>query len=88
MNENSFDSIEQRIKNNTYTKDDVLDLFEAIKFYHTQLPIIYCHITGNRLSYPNYTAEAVISAYEDNMEWQKEVWEQEWLENLEDKRYP
>jgi hypothetical protein len=33
-----------------------------------EVPKVYCEITGNKMSYPNYPANSVLQAYEDHLD--------------------
>ena len=48
-----------------------------LNFYNQELPKIYCEVTGNRLSYPDYDAATVISVHREYMEYEREVWEED-----------
>ena len=76
MSESEFDKIKKRVEKGTHSREDILDLIDAVDFYHDTLPEVYCHITGNVLSYPDYPAASVICAYEDNLERERGFWEE------------
>lgn len=44
-------------------KNEIMDL----TFVLDQVGKVYCEITGNKLSYPNYFADTVISVYQDEI---------------------
>lgn len=55
-------------------KDGKVDLDQVKRElfdYHAimeEVPKVYCEITGNKLSYPNYTAEAVLGLYREELQ--------------------
>jgi hypothetical protein len=59
----------------------VENMIEAIEFFHDELPNVYSEVTGGRLSYPDYTAGAVISAFHDHLEDQRKYWEEDFRED-------
>lgn len=57
-------SAHPRIKIPKAVMDELCDYY----FILQQVPLVYCEVTGNRLSKPNYFASSVIDAYNDERE--------------------
>lgn len=70
--------------------DDTLNVDQVIlelADYHTLLgvaPKVYMHVTGGRLSKPNYTAESVMSAFDSHVEDLQRRWMADLIADLTD----
>lgn len=57
-------------------KKELMDFSDLIHNATT----VYCHVTGNRLSYPTYPAKTVIGVYEEYLEELQQYWEEDFRE--------
>lgn len=51
----------------TLNKEQVMKELYDFHFVLENVPKVYCHITGNKLSKPNYDAQVVIDAFEEHL---------------------
>lgn len=66
---------------------DVKQLKKELYDYHfilDNVSKVYCEVTGDRLSYPNYSSDIVIREYNNNMDRVLEEYTQESIENFEE----
>ncbi len=70
-------------------KDGIIDMERVKRELHDyrfilgEVPKVYCAITGNQLSKPNYPAEVVIAQFEDK-NWDKEIIREDIGKSLKD----
>jgi hypothetical protein len=68
--EQTFESFWKRIlvKKGELDMDQVKRELHDFKVMMDNVSQVYCHITGNRMSKPNYDASVVISVYEEEVQ--------------------